>query len=266
MIARLFTGFVLGAALTALGLWLAPAPGASETPTTTTTTPLDDTVWVEPGEVRFGNSVLIGRDLYLEGSRLRLEYDVVPLTAAYDRSDDHDVPTAVPASFRAILDTGDVVDTPLLSPSAGSVAFEVPDGVTADDVETIRLTEWRIRVPVDVEVRMPSVKGASVTLPDGSLIILDTILEQSNGTILQFDYENPPGAWPQARRSFMATPDFAGLGDGWRLASATMGLSRGFQLTWDGPEAPPEIALRVRIAPWQPVESDLDVPLPEAQE
>jgi hypothetical protein len=264
---RLFAGFVLGAALTALGLWMAPAgssvaPPVADAPVGTVP---DEPVWISAGEARFGNSVIVGRDLTQEGDRIRFEYDLESLASGHDFVSDHDVVTAAPSVFRANLASGDAVDGELLGGSSRSVSFVVPDGVTVEDITSLHLSEWRVRVPIDIEITLPSEQGASEVLPDGSIITVDTILEQTNGTIIQFDYEIPPDAWPEPRRIFGPTPDFAGAGPGWRLASANMGLTRGFQLTWAGPTAPDELAIRVRTAPWHQVASDIEVPLPQKE-
>jgi hypothetical protein len=104
------------------------------------------------------------------------------------------------------------------------------------------------------------VKGASATLIDGTVIRLQTVIEQSTGAIVDFDLDRPSDPWRVAiDRGFGTSTEFVGDGPGWGRASSTIsgiGLSggiTGFQLVWNEPTAPDVVRVRASLVSWEPV-------------
>jgi hypothetical protein len=266
-------GLLIGVAATGFGLWLGSAGAGGEGPgtaaeTTTTTTaaaPEAEPVWDEVGETRIDSTLIIPGELSVSADgEARLMYELRSIAQQYPATLGP-YPAALPAVWLLTTVSGTTVpgetDPPNppqtletgTPPLRDSVSFALPEGTGADDIATVEVVEWRLAAPIEAVVTLPSTPGASFQMMDDSVVTLATILEQSNGTIFDFDLERPVDPWrvEQSQQFFGPDHTFQAVGDGWSSASFTLGT--GFQITWQGDTAPAEIPIRVSTIEWVPV-------------
>lgn len=283
-------GIVVGAALAGLGIWLGPGAdtaepgGAAPAATTTTVTPIATTVpeppWTDEGGIRFESTVVIVDDFEVDGATAVLDYRLVSLAeSAGAFFGGAQLPSVLPDTWQLTTAGGTVVeaasDAPPANqftapePAAGipdSIRFATEDGAELADVTAVRITGWRVAVPGQTVVEMAGVSGASAELYDGTVIRLQTVIEQRTGAIIDFDLERPPDPWRVAiDQGFGTSTEFVGDGPGWGRASSTIGgigLSggiTGFQLVWSEPTAPDVVRVRASLVSWEPIAGEVTV-------
>ena len=183
------------------------------------------------------------------------------------------MPVVLPEEWELITDTGDVVaaisdpprTTAFLEGSddggvADSIRFETEDGSEIETVTAVRITGWRVAVPIETVAELAGVSGSSATLLDGTVMSIQTILEQRTGALIDFDLDRPSDPWRVAvDLGFGASTEFVGDGPGWGRASATIGGTglgggiTGFQLVWSEPTPPEVVRVRASLLTWQPI-------------
>lgn len=270
--ALLICGLVIGSVATGVGLWLGLGNrleadvGTQQNTSTTTLATADEPIWYEAGESRIESTLIIPGELTVREDSARLAYELRSIAQQYPITFGP-YPAALPATWLLTTTSGatveGVTDPPNRPQSGGdggvlplrdSVAFELPEGISASDVATIEVVEWRLAAPIEMEVTLPTAPGASFLMLDGSEVTLANILEQSNGTILDFDIERQFDPWRMTEDSqqfFSVNGTFVPVGDGWSRSTFTLGT--GFQLTWSDGTAPAEVRLAVRTTEWVPV-------------
>ncbi|MEN8234445.1 MAG: hypothetical protein ABFR89_05925 [Actinomycetota bacterium] len=277
---KLAAGALLGAALAATGIWLGSASVDTAAPSTTlaTTTlpPIPaEPAWIPEGGIRFASTILIPQEIDANDGVLTFDYELASLAGSSRFSTAN--PPALPETWGMTSAAGAHYETTTNPPridtfseldryTQDSARFDVPAEFESSDVRSIAVTGWRIAVPMNTVIHLSSERGSSITLGDGTVIMVDTILEQRNGTIIGFDVDAPIDPWRTAADTpFGLSTTFTGSGPGW-LRSATRtggtGLSggaTGFQLMWDGPTAPPDIALAINTTAWMPLDSTATV-------
>lgn len=287
---RFLVGVIGGAAL-AVVVMLAVSGGEATPPATTvstvaTTQPPSaaEPAWIEDGGVRFATTVLVPTDLSAADGVVRLAYDLVPRGQAHFEAFDV-LPAALPERWELRLDDGRVLEAettpPLVDPSfstnvapdrrvAATVSFEA-DATTLAQIESVVVTRWRVAVPVALDFDVPAEPGQQAVMFDGSVVTLDTLLEQRTTTILGFSMERPADPWrTEVDTPFLDSYVFRGAGPGWVSSSSAIGGtsgggsgggSIGFQLTWGGSTAPDPIPVRFATTVWVGVDSTTVVPL-----
>ena len=176
------------------------------------------------------------------------------------------LPSVLPDTWELTTATGEVIEAASDPPRANfvdaepmvgvpdSIRFEVESEEDLREVTAVAVTGWRVAVPAETIVEMTGAGGATAQLHDGTVIVLDTILEQRTGTIVDFDLERPADPWRVAvDQGFGTSTEFVGAGPGWLRASSTiggLGLQggiTGFQLVWSEATAPEVVRILARV-------------------
>ena len=125
-----------------------------------------------------------------------------------------------------------------------------------DAVTGVTLESYGLLVPVDSEIQLDADRQAATVAPGVTARLL-AVTEQAT-TIVQLE--------------LMSSRDFnydglavAGVGPGWKSAVREAEGRPRWNLTYDAPEAPSPIALRVHGAVWITIESDVDLNLGDEQ-
>lgn len=207
--------------------------------------------WFEAGEVLVESTLLLPRGLSVEDDVAVLEYELAGLSPTLGEPEDiagsGDI-VVLPASW-VLTTTGGATVAVTTGPADRRVRFELPIGATVDEIQLI---EWRVAMPLGDRVELPIESGASATLRSGQVRIA-TLLNQANSTIVQIDLEQPGGDWEPHG-------DPLPLDQGWRVA----GREGGYQLIWDGQDAPDHLVLEDTAAVWRPVQGSILVYAAEA--
>jgi hypothetical protein len=235
--------------------------------------------WTDEGGARFESTVIVVDDFVVDGSSAVLDYRLVSLANAGGFFGGAHLPAVLPETWELVTTSGativEAADPPRQSqfsepkPREGiadSIRFETDDGEALGEVATVRVTSWRIAVTAETIVEMSGVSGSSAELFDGTRILLQTVIEQSTGAIVDFDLERPAGTWRVAiDQGFGESTEFVGEGPGWGRASSTIsgiggssGIT-GFQLVWSEPTAPDVVRVRASVVSWQPLEGGVTV-------
>ncbi|MEN8112854.1 MAG: hypothetical protein ABFS21_00585 [Actinomycetota bacterium] len=277
---KLAVGALLGAVLSATGLWLG---SASDDPDVTTTTAAATTLppiaaepaWIPEGGLRFASTILIPQEIDADDGVVTFDYELASLAGSSRFATAS--PSALPETWSMISENGTRYETTIDPPrrssfadlnhyTADSVRFEVPDDFRALDIESIAVTGWRTAVPMSTVIELSSERGSTMTLSDGTVITVDTIIEQRNGTIIGFDVDAPPDPWrTTADTPFGRSATYTGSGPGWLRAATTIGGTgltggaTGFQLMWNGPTAPPDVDVAVHTTAWMPLDATTTV-------
>ncbi len=285
---RAGVGFAAGAACAGLGWWLGqPAvaePAADTTiapvPVTTTVAVVTEPDWVLGGGARFESVVIRPLELDVTDGGAVLEYEIVGLAAsAFELfiGPAESPPPVLPEVWRLTVSDGRSVEASVAPPAPvtvgetqtirGSVRFdELPAGADEDEIVEIAVVGWRVATPVVEEIGMSAEVGSAARLFDGTSIVLDTVIEQRSGSILDFDVDSLPNPWRVSERfPFGASTAFEGTGPGWLRASSTIGGTgltggaTGFQLRWSELEVPPSFVVRYTTVAWTPLAGELIV-------
>lgn len=271
-------GFVLGGVLAAAGALIGGATAGTEpttvppsvvTPATfpgaATATPVreNEVPWVDGDGVRYENTIVVPGGLDVGNGAVRLDFTLDSLGQIPGFWGPDAMPSFHPETWRMTLTDGSVVeastepeyvtdfgDTATERPE-GTVRFEITDDVAAADVAAIDVVAWRVAVPVEAELTLDVVNGASGDILDGWVITVRTVLEQRTNTLIRFDLETPAEGWHQPVGGvFGRDSTVRPVGNGWRSVSID---GDGFQLTWSSPDTPPTATLCVATVLWRPV-------------
>ncbi len=233
-------------------------PEDTTSPATTTAPTVDPVVveapWVDGG-VRFRSTVLVPISFVVGDGTAELEFDLVPLHWTARHEEDElfaDELPVQPEFWELTLDGGQVIEAVTTIDDA-VVRFDVPVDVDAADVVSVRVTGWRLAVPVGGEMTLPVEEGAAGSFPDGSTVEIDRVLEQSTSTIVQLDSTATEAAWTGHSLAAFRTQD-----PGWRI-SFRFGQSSNVQLIWEEPGAPGEVVLIQLDPAWRPIAADVVV-------
>lgn len=272
---RALIGIGVGVGLAAGGIAMGNPQATTSTAiplvSTTTAAAPAEPMWVAGGGARFISTVVQPISFDVDDGEAILRYQLAGLGATDGR-----VPPILPELWRLTLVDGasfeSTTDPPVDSHQSGGdqpappiedrVTFaDLPLGLSLADVARVEAVRWRSAVPVEIDIAIPSTVGASVRVFDGVTMVLATIIEQENGSILDFDVEAAPDPWRHVE-----TGRFHGSGSGWANATSTFGGTglgsgaTGFQLRRTGPAVPVTIEILYSTVAWVPVEGALSVP------
>jgi len=262
---------VAGAALAALGLWLAPdaEPTAGEATTTTAATAATrpGPWWFSPGEARIGPTVLLVEGVDFEAGEVVVRYelrDIAPPALgrmlqpgeinpffAPPRED----PVAAPE--RWVLETVDgEYEGRSDSARVRAARFDVPDDFVLGTITGARVESYRMRTPYVSEIETEPVPGTSVTLDEGASFDISAVLQQRESVIFQIDYETPSDGFTEGE----PTPIIIqGVGTEWD--SYNQRQFGGLQLILGSDRIPDPFLLRVRSTYWVSFETSVPVDL-----
>jgi hypothetical protein len=247
----LVAGAVVGAAAFA-GWWILSGSDTvtvAEQPEVTTSIVEVEAPWREGG-VRYETTVIVPLVLTVEGGTAELEYLAETISPALDRHGDDEPGTPVDVLFQPehwLLEMeGDGPVEATTPADADRVLFVVPDAATVEDVLAVHVTGWRRALLVGGAVTLALERGAAGTLHDGTELVMETVLDQSTSTIIQVAVEEPDDLWHAEGGFGYRSPDTR-----WRLSGGFGG--GGFQMTWEGDDAPGEVTLVQHYPEWVPV-------------
>lgn len=282
-------GVAIGAALAGLGLWLGEGVDTDEqtaaiNSTTTTVAGVEpvalEPAWTDEAGVRFESTVIVVDDFYVEDDSAVLDYRLIALGGGNGFFfGGAQLPVVLPEDWELVTQSGGIVtavsDPPrntefvegaTVTGLADSIRFEAGDGTELGEVAAVRVTGWRVAVPVETVAEMAGVSGASARLFDGTVMSIQTILEQRTGALIDFDLERPSDPWRVGiDQGFGVSTEFVGAGSGWKRASSTiggLGLSggiTGFQLVWNDPTPPDVVRVRASLVSWEPLGGDVTI-------
>lgn len=291
-VAKVVLGAVIGGALAGAGLLFGGATSGETDQAvmsvSSITAPVvlpaqsNEPAWTEEGGVRYESTVIVVDGLDVTDGAAIIDYRLISLGESGELlGGGTQLPGVLPANWELVTRSGGVIeatsDPPprnqfgVDSPSSAdgvedSIRFDGDQDLIRDDVIAVSVTAWRVALPLDMVVSMPGQKGASVRLHNGTVITLDTILEQRTGAILSFDLDQPPDRWrTTADQGFGLSTQYVGDGPGWQRAASTIGgigLSggaTGFQLLWQDPTPPETVRIRIRTVEWQARDGNLVV-------
>lgn len=232
---RFMSGLLLGAAIAGIVFLWPDSDGqrpAETAPATTTTTSVPEIEpFLEPGEIVVGATALLPRGLEVDDGVARFSYELVGLGPSLGVDDDIaeriDVLT-LPESWLLTTSSGATVGA-TTGPRAESARFELPS-VDAE-VSQIEVVGWRRATPFGERFELPIEVGAAARFRAGEAVI-ENLLEQGTSTIVQIDFDPGGDDW---RNGLLRAAD-----PGWRASGRSGG---GFQLLWDGSDAPTRVVL-----------------------
>jgi hypothetical protein len=185
---------VLGlAAGAAAAFFLLPRDGAapavtSTTAATTTTAP----PWVSPGETRLATTVVVATGLQMEGDRILLTYDLYPIAplaglVATETLPDSPVGSA-PASF-TLNYPGGSSPARVLGPGQRAGRFEVPQGITTAEVESVTIDSFWVPVPAGYTIDLSPTSGAWVPAAPGVRARIVQVVAQAESFLVIVELE-----------------------------------------------------------------------------
>ncbi len=208
-------------------------------PTTTTEAP-----WLDGG-AQFRSTVVRVEAFVVGDGAAVLEFELLPLhwTAGEEAADELPVQpehwelrTASGLAYEATTALG-----------AGAVRWDVPADLDAEDVSGVSVAGWRLAVPVASRVTLPVIPGGTARFSDGATLTIETVLEQTNSTIVQLASRRPDDPWSHTTMASLQVAD-----PGWRVGSR-FGSSANIQLIWDGEGAPGQVELIQAYPVWRPL-------------
>ncbi len=214
---------------------------------------------VDPNETLISSTALVPSSVEVTADGLAIAYDLVPLaprqSVASSDSDvvilEEDVPAIYPRRW--------VIDTPRGSIEGGPAnvnarvaRFDVVDGFSMDEVESIRIVEALSPYSMEVPVTLSDTDPIAEVVP-GVTIELLNVSDQGSSTIVQvaIEIEDPEVA------DFFVSGD----GPGWRSAVFEAEGRRRVTLSWAGGSLPAEIPLLATGSVWISVEGPFVVSL-----
>ena len=225
--------------------FLLPGAAGPAALTSTTVAATTTTTWVSPHELRLGPVVVVATRLQMEGERVLFTYEVTPLTpppgdAATEGSPEAVFPAA-PASF-TLTYPGGTASARALGPGQRSGRFEVPAGVTLDQVQAISIDSHWVAVPLDYTIDLSPSTRAWVPASPGLRARILRVTEQAESLLVVVEVEGDA----------VLASDIAIAGEGREWWSSIYSEMDGPHWTLDfrGEALPDPISLTVRGVGW----------------
>lgn len=253
------------------GLTLGSRANADPAATTTTVsqtapTTVPQAFFVDPDETVVGPAVVVPEDLQLDGEQVTLEFALSSLAPVGDAASitqflSFQAVEEVPAADldtvyldRWVLTTaaGDVTGS-VANPVARTVRFDVGEDFSLDAITSIKLDSYALLVPIDSEFVL-SIANETAQVAPGITARLLAVTEQAR-TIIQVELIS--------ERNFnYDLVQLTGAGPGWRSAVREAEGRPRWNLTYDAPQAPDPIPLRIVGSIWVSVDSGAEVAVP----
>lgn len=236
---------------------------ATTPPVVATTTTVPEPFFVEPGETVVGPAVVIPDDIRLDGGQVVLSFELSSLAPVGDAASvaqflgfqaieevpAADLETVYLDSWVLSTTNGDIPGT-VASPVARSVRFDVGEDFSLDSVTSVKLQSYALLIPIEREFTVDPANDVFEVAP-GMTARLLAVTEQAR-TIVQVE--------------LISERDFnydhvvlSGAGPGWKSAVREAEGRPRWNLTYDAPQAPDPIPLRIAGSIWIPIESDVEV-------
>jgi hypothetical protein len=237
------TGLAAGAAAAFFLLpgHTAPAASTSTTAAATTTTP----TWLNEHETRIGSTLVIATELQMEGKRILFTYDLMGIGPLQDAAS-ADPPleflaAAVPASF-TLTYPGGTSTARVLGPGQRAGRFEVPEGVTTEQVEAISVDSYWVPVPAGYSVDLSPSSGAWVPAAPGVRARILQVVEQAENYLVIVELES--------EAILTENLSVAGEGRDWQSSSYSQIGGQRWTLDFRGETLPDPVRLAVQGIAW----------------
>lgn len=250
-------GAAFGAAAAALGLWLGPSGQSAASPPVVVGTAATALSPAQP--VSLGPTRLIPLSLELADREVVFSYELVDEAAPAGPSIFVNADNAIVAPETWSLSTvaGDIAGT-TANVRATTARFGVPEGFTLDQVGSITLESYRIRLPIEHTLSLRWDDAAPIALDEDIAVGVRRIIAQSSSTLVQLSIEANTDSFASAGggfgAEFEAAPRIAGIGPDWTNVGPVEG---GIQLTYVGDELSDPFTLLVVSHNWTRVERPL---------
>jgi hypothetical protein len=218
---------------------LAERGAPATTPPTSTTAPS----WVSPSETRLGPAAVIPSGLQLEGGRMLFTYEIERLAPSAGESVDPDfeaLPPAAPASFTLTYAGGTTTARVVAPGQAGW--FDVPEGITLDQVESIEITSYWLAAPAGYHIQLSPGSGAWVDIAPGVRARILQVVEQAENRLVIVELADEGGR--------AESLSIAGEGRDWQSSSYSMAGGQRWTLDFRGETLPDPVTLVVRGVSW----------------
>lgn len=238
---------------------------ATSTSVTTTATEPPPAHFSSPHETVLGPVAVVATDVQLDGEEVALEFEVANLAPVGDAASVtrvlgfgaiEEVPAAELETvyldrWTLVTSSGDFPGT-VATPEARTARFDVGAGFSVDSITEVRVESFGLLVPVDTDFALELGSEASSVAP-GMTARLLAVTEQAT-TIIQVELIS--------ERDFnYDTVALAGVGPGWKSAVREAEGRPRWNLTFDLPQAPFPILLRLHGAVWMTIESGAEISL-----
>ena len=145
----------------------------------------------------------------------------------------------------SLVTAGGVVAGETSNPSARAARFDVATGFQLGSIEAIRIDEYRLPVPINVEFELSS-GVPQVEVAPGVSVSLTSVVDQGEQTIVQVEIVSAEGL----NRENLT---IEGVGPQWRSAVREAEGRPRYNLAATGGEVPEPLRLRARGFVWLPV-------------
>lgn len=246
--------------------------GETTPPSTTaasTTTEPPFAYFRSPHETVIGPAAVVVVDVRLDGEEVVLAFEIERLAPVADAASvtrflgfgsveevpAADLETVYLDDWTLITSSGDFSGS-TATPAARTARFDVGADFSMESVTAVRLESYGLLVPIDSEFTL-DLGSEAVTVAPGVTARLVAVTEQAR-TIVQVELIS--------EREFNADNlAIAGVGPGWKSAVREAEGRPRWNLTYDSPEAPSPIPLRVYGAAWMTIETQAEVSLEGGQ-
>ncbi|MEE8331802.1 MAG: hypothetical protein V3R84_08520 [Acidimicrobiia bacterium] len=245
-----------GAAAAGLGLWLGQL-ATSSTPAVVTTVPT--VVAAQAVPISLGPTRLIPLSLELAERELVFSYELVDEAAASFPTIfvNPDNAVVAPETWSMSTATGRIAGT-TANVRATTARFPVPEGFTLDQVGSITLESYRIRLPIEHILSLRWDDTAPISLDEDIAIGVRRVIAQTSSTLVQLTVEANTDSFASAGggfgAEFEAAPRVTGIGPDWTNVGPVDG---GVQLTYVGDELSDPFTVAVVSHNWTRVERPL---------
>ncbi len=218
-----------------------------ETSTTTTQVPIPepDLTYAGPGEIALGPSVLVPTDVTVSGRETSVLFDLVHLAPVLGLPSGftfvpfqgfQEVPveqayTVFPDKWTLTVDGGVEVPGTVANPIARAARFNIPDGVTASRVESVRIDSYQIWIPLDQHFVLTTAEPEVEVVP-GVVATLVQVSEQADTTIVRVELSHSD---PSNPTNGFAGLDLRGIGERAIVSAREAGGAPVWSLTYQSP-------------------------------
>jgi hypothetical protein len=218
-----------------------PAAATSTTAAATTTTP----TWLSAHETRIGSTLVVADELQMEGDRILFTYDLVGIgpmqeVASADRPPEY-LAAAVPASF-TLTYPGGTSAARVLGPGQRAGRFEVPEGITTEQVQAISVDSYWVPAPAGYYIDLSPSSGDWVPAAPGVRARILQVVEQAENYLVIVELESDAILTEHL--------SVAGEGRDWQSSSYSQIGGQRWTLDFRGETLPDPVRLVVRGIAW----------------